>query len=240
MSSKGSPNRPFPILSGRSRPPLLPPATHCPYPATTVSGPLPTIPLSPLDATLTAIPASVAKQKTYAIAKSFRCNTYKKRRGGWGVMVNQSLPANHTLGSSSQIEELSHLAELLVARIQQFPDGLIRQRHQLPVQHFIQEPRRPFKVRVRAPFRLRYDFVDNAQLFQILRRNFHGRGGGFRFCRIAPDDPSAPLRRNHRVKTVLDNIDAAADGTRQRPARPAFAPYRDDHRHREPRHLAKL
>src|SRR5260370_18098876 len=43
--------------------------------------------------------------------------------------------------SMAQIEKLPHLAELLVARIQQFPDRLIRQRRQLAVQHFIQKPR---------------------------------------------------------------------------------------------------
>src|SRR5713101_2448180 len=153
---------------------------------------------------------------------------------------HSSAITNPAHGSIPQIEELPHLAELLVARIQQFSERLIRQRHQLSVQHFIQEPRRPFKVRVRAAFRLLHDFVDNAQLFQILCRNLHGRGRSFRFRRIAPDDRSAPLRRNHRVKTVLQNIDAIADCNGQRPARPALPRHRDDYRHRQPRHLAKI
>src|SRR5258706_751586 len=153
---------------------------------------------------------------------------------------HQSLFTNHRFSSISQIEELPHLAELLVPRIQQFTRRLIRQRHQLPVQHFIQEPGRPFKVCVRAAFRLLHDFVHNAQLFQILRRDLHGRGRRFRLRRIAPDDRSAPFRRNHRVKTVLQNVDAIADGNRQRPARAALPRHRDDHRHRQPRHLAKI
>src|SRR6266481_2997914 len=45
-----------------------------------------------------------------------------------------------------QIEELPHLAELLVARLKQFADGLIRQRRQLPVQHFIEKPCRSLIV----------------------------------------------------------------------------------------------
>src|SRR5260370_26469927 len=61
--------------------------------------------------------------------------------------------------SIAQIEELPHLAELLVARSKQFPDGLIRQRRQLAVQHFIQKPRRPFMVGMRAAFRLRHNFL---------------------------------------------------------------------------------
>src|SRR3989442_11539178 len=102
---------------------------------------------------------------------------------------DSSAITNAAHGSIPQIEELPHLAELLVARIQQFAEGLIRQCHQLAVQHFIHEPRRRFKVRVRAAFRLLYDFVHNAQLFQILSRNLHGCRGGFPFFRIAPDDP---------------------------------------------------
>ena len=37
---------------------------------------------SPLDATLMDIPARGCKQMTYAMAKRFRCNTYKKPGGG--------------------------------------------------------------------------------------------------------------------------------------------------------------
>src|SRR5437899_1414347 len=153
---------------------------------------------------------------------------------------HSSAITNPAHSSIPQIEELPHLAELLVARLQQFPDGLIRQRHQLPVQHFIHEPRRHFKVRVRAAFRLLYDFVHNAQLFQILSRNLHSRSRRLRFRRIAPDDRSAPFGRNHGVKTVLQNVDTITDGNRQRPAGAALARHRDDHRHRQPRHPAKI
>src|SRR5229473_7825576 len=157
-----------------------------------------------------------------------------------GVMVNQESDSMTGSPLIAQIEKLSHLAELLVPRTEQFPDGLIRQRHQLPVQYFIQKPRRRFMVGMRAAFRLRHDFVNDAQLLQILRRNLHGGGRGFRFRRIAPDDRSAPLRRNHRIKTVLQNVDAIADRNRQRPARAALPRNRDDHRHPQPRHLAKI
>src|SRR6266403_2444671 len=108
-------------------------------------------------------------------------------RGYYGTRVtkhrsrgtsHQSLFTNHRFSSISQIEELPHLPELLVPRIQQFLDRLIRQRHQLPVQHFIQEPRRRFKVRVRPAFRLFHNFVYNPQFLQILGRNLHRRRGG--------------------------------------------------------------
>ena len=95
-------------------------------------------------------------------------------------------------------------------------------------------------IGVRAAFRLRHDFVNDAQLFQIFRRNLHGRGGGFRFRRIAPDDRSAPLRRNHRIETVFQNVNTIADGNGQGPARAALARHRDDHRHSQPRHLSKI
>src|SRR6266480_2575390 len=95
-------------------------------------------------------------------------------------------------------------------------------------------------VGVRAAFRLRNDLVHNPQLFQIFRRDLHGRGGGFRFRRIAPDDRSAPLRRNHRIETVFQNVDTIADGNGQGPARAPLARHRDDHRHSQPRHLSKI
>src|ERR1700682_2297805 len=89
----------------------------------------------------------------------------------WALTVRSVERRNRAHSSIPQIEELSHLAELLVARSEQFPDRLIRQRRQLPVQHFIQESRRPFMIGVRAAFRLRHDFVNDSQLFQIFRRD---------------------------------------------------------------------
>src|SRR6266850_1096534 len=142
--------------------------------------------------------------------------------------------------SIPQVEELPHFAELLVPGINQIPDRLIRQCHQLPVQHFVQEPRRRFVVRMRAAFRLTNDFIHNPQLFQILGRNFHGCCCGLCFRRVPPDDRSAPFRRNHRIETIFQNVDAISDRNRQRSSRSAFPGHRHDHRHRKPRHLAQV
>src|SRR6267378_1655388 len=94
--------------------------------------------LSPLATTLMDLPASVGN-KRLTVWLSPLAATYKKQGGG-------------ARGSIAQIEKLPHFAELLVARLEQFPDRLIRQRCQLPVQHFVQEPRRRFVVGVRASF----------------------------------------------------------------------------------------
>src|SRR5262249_45409686 len=75
--------------------------------------------------------------------------------------------------SIPQIEELPHLAELLIAGCQQLPDGLIGQRHKLPVENVIQIPRCRFMVHMRATFGLRHDFVDDPLLHQVLRCDLH-------------------------------------------------------------------
>src|SRR5712664_2524924 len=142
--------------------------------------------------------------------------------------------------SIPKIEELPHFAKLLVTSVNQIPDRLIRQRNQLSVQHFLQKPRRRFVVHMRSAFRLANDLIDDAQLFQILRRNFHGCRCGLCFRRVAPDDRSAPFRRNHRIETIFQNVDAISHRNRQRSSRAAFSGHRHDHRHRQPRHLAQV
>ena len=45
----------------------------------------------------------------------------------WALTIRSVERRNRAHSSIAQIEKLSHLAELLVARVQQFPDGLIRE-----------------------------------------------------------------------------------------------------------------
>src|SRR6267143_6689368 len=52
--------------------------------------------ISPLDATLMDLPASVANKRLTAIAKPFRCNTYKKPGGGYPQLSH--LPLLFKLG----------------------------------------------------------------------------------------------------------------------------------------------
>src|SRR5882724_9841405 len=182
------------------------------------------------------------------------------KTGGWGVLWSTRHATKHVCPerpsgvkglscypirkgarpSIPKIEELPHFAELLVTSVNQIPDRLIRQRNQLSVQHFLQKPRRRFVVHMRSAFRLANDLIDDAQLFQILRRNFHGCRCGLCFRRVAPDDRSAPFRRNHRIETIFQNVDAISHRNRQRPSRTAFPGHRHDHRYRQPRHLAQV
>src|SRR5712691_10462354 len=91
-----------------------------------------------------------------------------------------------------------------------------------------------------ATFRFPHNFVNDAQLFQVFGRDLHGGGSGFRLCRIAPDDGSAPLRRNDGIQAVLHNIDAVTDRNRQGSSGAAFPRYRDDDRYRYSRHFSQV
>jgi hypothetical protein len=46
-----------------------------------------------------ASPRKCCKQKTYGLAKPFRCNTYKKHGGGAAIMVNQALETSRPTSS---------------------------------------------------------------------------------------------------------------------------------------------
>src|SRR5437867_9073008 len=72
---------------------------------------------------------------------------YLQKTGGWEILcLTRHLIRKGAQPSIPKVEELPYFAELLVTSINQIPDRLIRQRHQLPVQHFFQEPRRRFVV----------------------------------------------------------------------------------------------
>src|SRR5213080_210805 len=107
-----------------------------------------------------------------------------------------------------------------------------------PGRHRASEP--PLRDRCAPRRRARNNFVHDSQVFQILRGNFHGRRGGFRLRRIAPNNRGATFRRNHRVEAVFEDVHFVADGNRQRATRAAFARYGHDDRHGQPRHFAQI
>ncbi len=95
-------------------------------------------------------------------------------------------------------------------------------------------------VAVRPAFRLAHNLVHNAKLLQILRGDFHRFRRGFRLRGIAPHNRCASFRRNHRIKTILQNIHAVAHRHGERAARSTFARHRYDDRNGQPRHFAQI
>src|SRR6267154_2713830 len=141
---------------------------------------------------------------------------------------------------SAEIEVLTHVAELLVARLEQILRRLIGEHYQLPVEHDVEKPSGLLVIGMRASFRFGHNLIDDAQFLQVGGRNFQGDRRRFRLGRIAPHNGRAAFRRNHGIETVLENIHAVADGYGQRAARSAFAGHGHNNRHRQAGHLAQV
>src|SRR5450432_1123847 len=142
--------------------------------------------------------------------------------------------------STAQIEELSHFAEFVVAGGQQLFVGLLHQHEQLPLENFVEEAAGGLGIGVRAAFGFRDDFVDDAEFLEVFGGDLQSDRRGFSLSGIAPHDGGAAFRRNHRIKTVFENVDAIADGYGQSAARAAFSCDGDNDRHRQARHLAQI
>src|ERR1700730_18265844 len=138
------------------------------------------------------------------------------------------------------IEELPHVPELFVARFEQISDRLVRQHHQLPVQHDVEQTRRPFIIGVRPGFRLGHDLVNNAQLFQVRGGNLQRNRRRFRLRGVTPHDGRAAFRRNYGVNAVFQNVHAVAHGYGQCAARSALAGHGHNNGHRQARHFAQV
>src|SRR5438105_136362 len=93
---------------------------------------------------------------------------------------------------------------------------------------------------MRTSVRFGNDFVHNAQLAQIFRRNLHRRGRGFRFRRVAPNDGCATLRRNDGIEAILEDVHFVADGNGQGSARAPFPRHRNEDGHGQPRHFPQV
>src|SRR5882762_4701759 len=141
---------------------------------------------------------------------------------------------------SAEIEILTHVAELLVAGLEQILRRLIGEHHQLPVEHDVEKPSGLLVIGMGASFRFGDNLIDDAQFLQVGGRNFQRDSRRFRLGRVAPHNGRAAFRRNHGIETVLENIHAVADGYGQRAARSAFAGHGHNNRHRQAGHLAQV
>ena len=65
--------------------------------------------------------------------------------------------------------------------------------------------------------------IDNLQVKQVLRREFHDLASLFRTRRVLPQNRGETFWRKHRIHRVLEHEHPVAHGKRQRAARPPFA-----------------
>src|SRR5258705_12531289 len=113
---------------------------------------------------------------------------------------------------TAEVEELAHVAELLVAGVEEFLDALVGEDEELALERVAKNLCGGFVVAVGAAVGFGDDFVDDAEFFKIRRHDLHGNGGGFRLCGIAPDDGCATFRRDYGLKTIFKDVDPVAYG----------------------------
>src|SRR6266849_4699048 len=82
----------------------------------------------------------------------------------------------------AKIEELPHLSKLIVSRLQQFPNGLLREGRELAVKHFIQQSRRLLEVRMGPSIGLAHDFIDNPKFLRSVAVIFRAAAAASAFA----------------------------------------------------------
>ena len=93
---------------------------------------------------------------------------------------------------------------------------------------------------MRAAFGLGDDFIDDAEIAEVLGRDAQRLRGELGLAGIAPQDRGAALRRNHRIDRILEHVHLIAHGDGQRAAGAAFAGDGDDDGHGQARHGAQI
>src|ERR1700704_891608 len=142
--------------------------------------------------------------------------------------------------ASNRFEELPHAAEFFVPLFEQRAGSEREQIPQRAIEYRIQKRSGTLVVQVRSSFRFRNDFIDDAELAQIARRDLERFRGHFRFRRISPQNRRATLRGNYGIHRILEHVHAVPHGNRQRAARAAFARNRHNDGDGQPGHFAKI
>src|ERR1700736_424935 len=102
-----------------------------------------------------------------------------------------------------RVEELRHVAELLVTSVNQFFDSQFFQFRKVLLQSGIEERRRGFVVEMSSAFGLGNNAVNAAQLGQVVGGDTQGLSGQLLLGGIAPHDGGATLGRNHGIDGVF-------------------------------------
>src|SRR5258707_4108134 len=111
----------------------------------------------------------------------------------------------------AEVEELAHVAELLVAGVEEFLDALVGEDEELALERVAKNLCGGIVVAVGAAVGFGDDFVDDAEFFKIRGHDLHGDGGGFRLCGIAPDDGCATFPGDYGIEAAFYDIEAVAD-----------------------------
>src|SRR5258708_15403181 len=97
-------------------------------------------------------------------------------------------------GLGAEVEELAHVAEFLVAGMEEFLNALIGENKELALEGVAENFGGGFVVAVGAAVWLGDNFVDDAEVFEVGGHDLHGDGGGFGFGGVAPDDGCTAFR----------------------------------------------
>ena len=93
---------------------------------------------------------------------------------------------------------------------------------------------------MRAAFRFRHDFIDHAQLNQIIRGQLQRFRRFRRMFAIFPQNRGAGFRADDGIIGVLQNQDAVRHANAERAAGTAFANDGGDNRHPQRHHFAQI
>jgi hypothetical protein len=88
------------------------------------------------------------------------CDSAARRPHSWQDVSSKDI--GPSTNSGPEIEELPHIAKLLVPRLEKVLGRLIRQHHQLPIEDRIQQSRRTLIVGMRSTLRLGHNFIHDA------------------------------------------------------------------------------
>src|SRR5882672_2526598 len=122
--------------------------------------------------------------------------------------------------ASNRFEELPHAAEFFVPLFEQRAGS---EREQIPkraIENRVQKRSGTLVVQVRSSFRFGNNFIDDAELAQIARRDLERFRGHFRFCRIAPQNRRATLRGNYGIHRILQHVHAVPTAIASAPPEP--------------------
>src|SRR5262249_16030884 len=158
------------------------------------------------------------------------------RQGGW-AMISEAME-DGSVGNGLFREEVGHLAEFLVAAVDELLRTLLFEFVEMPLQNRIDHGCRGIVIEMGAAIPLRDDLVDDLHRLEVRSLDAQGLCGDFFLAGVAPNNGSAPFRGDHGVYRILHHEDAIGHSQRQRAAATAFAGDGRNDGYADTRHLA--
>src|SRR5258707_11522859 len=116
---------------------------------------------------------------------------------------------------AAEVEKLAHVAELLVAGVEEFLDALVGEDEELALERVAKNLCGGIVVAMGAAVGFGDDFIDDAQFFKIRGHDLHGDCGGFRPFWKSPHDGWANLPWGLRKKKPFLGVFAGARHEKQ-------------------------